>query len=382
METIQPILKRGRDVWDRINMPESEFLRRVNRIRQTLEQEDIDVFLIYGAGLNEYGNICYFTNYITRMPMGAMVIIPKEGEITLLFQGGSRELKAAKNITWVEDTRSSMNLPEDCIKFLQEHHLIPSKVAIAGLKQWMPFLEFQSLMDGVSQCEIIEADDIIRQMRMIKSQKECDQIRRASRMVALGFDFLSKTIVSKPNEKIVEAIIDREMRLEVAEDVRLLFARPMKPQWAMRPAQDSTISEDDRIIVYMALAVERYWAEGIRTFTFKNSCFTKPDANELAKLYETCVGMMKPEKMCSELYKEVLDSIQKSGIGYILDYGFGQGIGLSLQEVPFIDAKDGTQMKEGMCFTMRFAVEDKEVGVVMEGDTFLLAENGPEKLTA
>lgn len=31
METLQPILKRGRDVWDKINMPVDEFLLRIKK---------------------------------------------------------------------------------------------------------------------------------------------------------------------------------------------------------------------------------------------------------------------------------------------------------------------------------------------------------------
>ena len=48
METLQPILKRGRDVWDQINMPKGEFLQRVEKIREKMAGAGIDVLLLYG----------------------------------------------------------------------------------------------------------------------------------------------------------------------------------------------------------------------------------------------------------------------------------------------------------------------------------------------
>jgi len=48
METLQPTLKRGRDVWDRINMTEMEFHMRVEKIREKMQKESIDCILLYG----------------------------------------------------------------------------------------------------------------------------------------------------------------------------------------------------------------------------------------------------------------------------------------------------------------------------------------------
>jgi Xaa-Pro aminopeptidase len=381
METIQPILKRGRDVWDRINMPEIEFRQRIKTIREAMKKEDLHVLLVYGAGLNEYGNICYLTNYVTKMPMGALVIIPQQGEIVFLFQGGSRELKSVRSITWVEDTRSSMNLPQDCVKHLKESHLVPSRVGIAGLRQLMPFREFQSLTEKINECEIHEADHLIRQMRMVKSPKERDQVRRASRIVARGLNLLSSTALANANERILEAEIDREMRLEGAEDVRLLIGKPTEPRWAMRPAEDIRVSEGDRIIIYAALAFERYWAEAARTYTFKDSRFVELAIESATGVYERNFSGMKPGKSVSQLHDEVLDNIQQSGFEHIPIYGLGQGIGLSLQEYPIINDKDHTPMDEGMCFTLRLAAKNGETGAIMIGDTFLLSESGPERLT-
>ena len=382
METIQPILKRGREVWDRINMPEMEYRQRILRIQEIMKKENLDVLLVYGAGLNGYGNAAYLSNFATKMPWGAFVIVPREGDVTLLFQGGSRELKAVKRITWIEDIRPSMTLTPTCLELMKEKKFIPSRVGIAGPRRLMPVHEFQALLDGISRCEVIEAVHIFKDMRMIKSPRECDQMRRASRVVARGFDLITDTPFSDPNERLLEVWVDREMRLEGVEDVRLLFGKPMEPSWAMRPAEDLKLSDGDTVIIYLALSLERYWAEGIRTYIFKDARFGIPSVEKGMALYKKVMSEAQPGKKASAYHEYVQSEFKKSHIESIPDYGLGQGIGLDLHESPYLHNSDHTQMKQGMCFAIHLTIKDKKIGAIMNGDTLLLTENGPEILTA
>ena len=107
METLQPILKRGRNVWDQINMPRVEFQRRVERIREKMAREGLDVLLLYGD-VHDYGYPCYVSNFLVRLPAGALVVLPRTGEPVLFFVGSSRELKLGQRVTWIEDIRSSL----------------------------------------------------------------------------------------------------------------------------------------------------------------------------------------------------------------------------------------------------------------------------------
>ena len=99
-------------------------------------------------------------------------------------------------------------------------------------------------------------------------------------------------------------------------------------------------------------------------------------------VYKKIITGMKPEKTASRFYKEVLDELQKGGLESIPDYGLGQGIGLGLHESPYMNNSDQTSMKQGMCFAIRLTAKDGEIGAIMTGDTILLTEAGPEKLTA
>jgi Xaa-Pro aminopeptidase len=245
----------------------------------------------------------------------------------------------------------------------------------------MPFKEYQHLEKGLAQGEVIEADDILSSLRSMKSPKEIDQIRRAARIVNLGFDLLGRTPFSNPGELALEAQIDRDMRLEGVEDVRTLFATPDQPKWALRPAADLTLSEGDRIIIYLALSYERYWADGLRTLTFTNGHFVDATPDGFRDLCQKSLTGIKPQMTATQVTQKIASDVRAGGFAPIADYGIGQGVGLALHESPYFDDQDQTVLQAGMCFALRLALNDPQAGAIMGGDTYLLNENGPEKLT-
>jgi Xaa-Pro aminopeptidase len=333
--------------------------------------------------------VCYVSNYATKLTAGALVVIPRKGDLTLFFEGSSRELKLGQKLTWIDDIRSSLagvfsftgSLAGDCVEYLQQSHLIPSKIGFVGLRELMSYREFQRLIEGAKGCEFIDADHLIRNIRMKKSTRECDQIRRASRIVNNAFGIIPGMVLANRDERTMEAKIDWAVRLQGAEDVRILLARPKHADWALRPAENVSIPSGDRVIVYLAASFERYWAEGVRTFIAGNSGFSEVNDEKANELYQQIMVAVKPGKSVAQFYKETMDAIRQKEIGYVPDYGLGHGIGLSSQEPPFFDDKDTNRFAEGMCFVLRLAIRDQERGAIMTGNTICLSEAGTEVLT-
>lgn len=381
METIQPTLKRGRDVWNRINMPREEFQQRVDKIREGMKKEGIDLLLLYGNGANAYGNPCYVSNFVTKMPRGALVVIPSKDDPALIVQGFPRDQPAVKRTTWIEEIISCHDISQECIKYLKEKNVIPSTIGFLGLKQYMPYDQFRLLSRSLEQCKIMDADHIISGMRIIKSEREQDQMRRSSQIVSRAFEFISNASLPNLNERIIEANIDYAARIEGAEDIRILFAKPLETDWAFRPAEDLAISSGDLMIIYLAAAFERYWSEGIRTFEVRSSSLIDQTSDDAKALYERILSFIKPGKELSQFYEEVLREMGKSPMDDIAEYGLGQGIGLSLHEYPMIDKNATGHLEEGMCFTLRLMSKDKKIGAFMAGETILVSKETAEVLT-
>lgn len=382
METMQPALKNGRNVWDQINMPALEFQQRVSAAREEMREQSMDVLLAYGNAFNEYGNPCYFSNYVIRLPRAALVAIPRRGEVTLFFEGASRGLPSAKTITWIEDVRPCPDVSRGCAGYLKEKGSIPGTIGFAGLKQLMPQYQLKFLTDTIRGCDIVDADSIIRKLRMVKSARECDQVRRASRIVKGLFDFITDSSFPNMNERAVEAMLYREARFEGAEDVRVLFAKPLERKYALRPTEDVTINPGDIVIMFVAVAYERYWSEGIRTFRADKDSFSSPDLEDLEALFGLVTECMKPGKAISQCYKDAISEIQHQNMGYIEEYGLGHCIGLSPNEWPVINEGATEGLKEGMCFTLRLPIKERKLGAVMIGNTLRVSKTGVEVLSS
>ncbi|MCK4785861.1 MAG: aminopeptidase P family protein, partial [Desulfobacteraceae bacterium] len=299
----------------------------------------------------------------------------------LFFEGASRGLPSAKMTTWIEDVRACPDVSRGCAEYLKEKELIPGTIGFAGLTQLMPHYQLKFLTDNIPGCDIVDADSIIRELRMVKSNRECDQIRRASRIVEGLFGFITDSSFPNMNERAVEAMLYKEARFEGAEDVRVLFAKPLEREWAFRPTEDVTINPGDIVIIYLAISYERYWSEGIRTFTTSENSFSYPDLENAEALFKSLIECMQPGKAISRCYKNAIAEIQKSNASYIEEYGLGQGIGLSLNEWPVINESARERLKEGMCLTLRLAIKDKKLGAAMIGNTYCLSKPGIECLT-
>ncbi|MFH1646703.1 MAG: M24 family metallopeptidase [Chloroflexota bacterium] len=380
MESMKTTLRRGRNVWDRVNVPASEFQARVGKAREEMKKENIDVLLVYGDAWVDYADPCYFSNLYSAM--GALVaVIPRQGEVALAFWGSGRGIEYTQINTWLKELRPGADVAGSCVKYLEELGLLSATIGLAGFRELMPYNQLQPFLKSLAGCKTVDANHIIRGMRMVKSPKERDQVTRASRILTHVFETIVRTPPKDRNELTLDAALDREARLEGAEDVRLLYAKPREAGWTFRPVEDSQLSPGDTVIIYLAVEFERYWAEAIRTFVIEPTGLSLAGSEALDRLYETVMQKMGPGKKVAEFYREAAAAVEKSGTGYMTEYGLGNGIGLSVDEPPVIAEEDSNVLTPGMCLTLRLAVKDRDRGAIMTGNTVYLAASGPELLT-
>jgi Xaa-Pro aminopeptidase len=362
-------------------MPVEEFQARVKKIRLRMKERGIAILLLYGNAFNEYGNYCYLSNYVIRLPQGALVAVPKAGELSVIFEGASRGVPSIKKTTWIDDIRATGDVSKECVKYLQEKNLVPSVIGFAGLNRLMPHHQLKFLLDSLPKCKIVNVDPILNELRMVKSPMEIFQIRRASRIVIQTFDFITSTTFPNLREEVLEAGSRRVARLEGTEDFRMMIAKPPEQRWAFKPPEEKPLRSGDKLIIYLAVEFERYWAEAVRTFGVRDSSFVDIQPEGIKTLYGTIMEGMKPGKRISQFYKETMAKMKKANFEFIPDYGLGNGIGLSPKEFPMFDGKNRNLLTQGMCFSLRLGIQNEEIGPIMIGNTIHLSKKGPEVLT-
>jgi Xaa-Pro aminopeptidase len=371
MQTLQPTLRLGRDVWDRTAMPIEEFQDRARRLRDTMGRRGLDAMLLYGAGLNGCGHPTYLSNYIVKLPFSALVVLPREGEPALMFEGATRGRSAAQATTWIEDVRPCWKMAETCLAVLADRGLTAATIGLAGLPRLVPHAEWSTLVAGLAGATLADAEDIVDRQRAIKSPREIAQVRRASEIVDQSLASLPDAKPAPDDEARLAALVMREARMRGAEDIRLLMARPGESDWAFRPAGDATFREGDTVSVHLAASWERYWAEAIRTYVVRAGRFDQAWSEELEKRLRRIVAAATPGISVREWVRAAGSTLSVSERKALEPYGLGNGIGVTPEESPVLTADSQATIESGMCLAVR-AVLSADRGFVVRGDTIIV----------
>ena len=366
MQTLQPTLRLGRDVWDREAMPVEEFHDRASRLRAAMQETDLDALVLYGNGLNGCGHPTYLSNYIVKLPFSALVVLPRDGEPALMFEGATRGRSAAQATTWIEDVRPCWAMAETCLKVLTERRLVSAKIGFAGLPELMPHAEWATLAAGLDGATLMDAEVLVSRQRAIKSPREREQVRRATQIVR-------RALAAPPsgNEALLAAHLIREARMQGAEDIRVMVCRPKDDGWTFRPPEDAAIAEGDAVSVMLAASWERYWSEEMRAYTARAARLEPVWSDELAERFRAIAASVKPGVAITEWAEATLAAMPTAERLALVSVGLGHGIGVTPVETPHLTPDEPLMIQSGMCLVVRSAMMGAD-GPVLHGETIIL----------
>ena len=377
MQTLQPTLRLGRDVWDSAGMPVEEFQTRVAALRAEMARAAIDALLLYGNGLDECGYPAYISNYTTKLPFAALVILPLQGDPVLMFQGSTRGQSAAQATTWMEDSRPCWDIAETCGAALAEKNLLGASLGLAGVRGLMPYDQWQKLSAAFMGAKLIDAEPLVDRLRAVKSPREIARVGRASQIICGALDGLEATGSSARNESLVAARLMHDARVRGAEDVRVLIARPAEPDWAFRPPEDSALGDGETVIIHMAASWERYWSEAIRSYTLESGNLQALWTETQELQFQAVTVNLRPGRSIADFAQSAAGEMGPANAALIQEYGIGHGIGVTAREWPVISLQSGSPrnqvaIERGMCFSVRLAQSDARTGFVIRGDTVIV----------
>lgn len=366
MHTLQPTLRLGRDVWDRTAMPVEEFLERANRLRAAMGRAGLDALLLYGSGLNLCGHPTYLSHYIVKLPFSALVVLPREGEPALMFEGATRGRAAAQATTWIEDVRPCWNMAETCLAVLEERTLTASTIGLAAMPRLVPHAEWAALVAGLSRARLVDAEALVDGQRAVKSSREIGQVRRASHIVGRALDELPAV-----DESRLAAHVIRAARLMGAEDIRVMVARPDDPGWAFRPPEPRPLHAGESLAVTCGASWERYWSEATRTFVARGERLEPFMDDEIASRFQAMAARAAAGTPVADWVRAARSAMTPAERGLIAPYGLGHGIGVTPEEWPVLSADSGATIASGMCLVLRTAVSTGE-GLALHADTVIV----------
>ncbi len=374
-------------------IPREEFQNRIARIQEAMAEKQLDAVMVYG---DEYRKeqLRYVSNYWPIFERGAC-FIPKQGEPILAGapegECYAREMSVWSNIRNVKDF-ACVSVPEEIDyslanfssfeKILKETLAGGRRLGLVGT--WdVPEPIMARIRNAVDSLEIVPADAILHEMRVIKSEAEIACLREAGRLACLGYPELVANAVPGNTELQAVAPAEAAARAAGAESINFMVfgSGPRTATIVGRPTK-RIINDGDMIMAAMAVQYQGY----ISTVEYPFVAGKASDAQKrlLGAMFEAAdvqLGYLKNGAISGEMVRAVKSVFAKHGLSQYDVYPPMHGIGLAEAESPYPDEKAVYPLRAGMCVNSDISLFGHPSGSNRIEEGFVVTNNGPVSLT-
>jgi len=377
-----------------------EVRARVRRLQARLGEDGLR-----GALLVQNVDRYYFSGSM----QGGYVVVPEEGDPLILVRRDP-ERAAAESPLPVEPLGSVRDLADRIRARLGE---VPSPLGLE--MDVLPAAQVERLAALLPRVAFADGSRAVARTRAVKSSWEVAHIREAARVVAEAVETVPQHLIEGVTEIELSARLEAELRLrghgglirmrgfnqEIFYGHVMAGAAAAMPSFVDAPtgglgiapalphgASARPIRAGDPVVVDLVGNCAGYLSDQTRVFSLGPPAEPFADAFAAALAVEQAVvAAARPGVPSSQLYQAALDAAADTPyarhfMGDAQRVSFvGHGIGLEVDEFPFLARGFDLPLEQGMIF----AVEPKFVfhgrGVVGVEDTFLVTATGVERLT-
>lgn len=295
--------------------------------------------------------------------------------------------------TWLDDIRTwSAPAPDDDGIGLLTELLSPFALSgdVIGLLKGhetqlrMPLGDFERLSAGLGGLHWADATDIIRNLRMVKSEAEIEKLRYICAVGSRNFATVPQTAKEgMPLEEVFRAF-RREALLQGADDVPYLVGGADQGGYhdvisppSRRPLQNGDILMLDTGAIWDGYFCDfdRNWAVGAADDASRSAY------DVLWQATEAGISASRPGATCRDLFaamKAVISKVDPTGgdVGRL-----GHGLGMQLTEWPSLAAWDDTVLAENMVLTIEPSLSYGTGRIMVHEENIVVRQGGAELLT-
>ncbi|MDC1058605.1 Xaa-Pro peptidase family protein [Planktomarina temperata] len=362
----------------------TEFKARLTGAQSRMNAADLDAIL-----LTTEPDIRYFTGYLTRFWESPcrpwFLVLPRSGDPIAVIPSIGAALMAR---TWITDIRTwrAPDLEDDGISLLAEtlRDLGPRIGTPSGLQSHlrMPLGDFARLNAALTQP--IGADaDILRSLRLVKSEAEIEKIKTACQIATRAFDRVPE--IARIGQPLAPVFRDfQRLCLDEGADWVPYLAGAAAPGGygdVISPADDRPLEAGDVLMLDTGLVHDGYFCDFDRNFSVGSP---SPDVaaghSRLIEATYAAFEAARPGATAAELF-HVMDKIVTGGAGGSEAGRYGHGLGMNLTEWPSLIPTDHTPLVEGMVLTLEPGIELAPGRALVHEENIVIRENGAEWLS-
>ncbi|MEC1374031.1 Xaa-Pro peptidase family protein [Heyndrickxia oleronia] len=354
--------------------------QRLHELMNWLKQENID-----SAFITSTENVFYLSGFRSDPHERLLgIAVFQEAEPFLICP--SLDVNDAKATGWEYEVIgcSDTDNPWDTLEKNMKSR-VTNIHTMALEKEHVIVERYEQLINRFEGTKFIAAEEKLRQLRLIKNEKEKELLKKAAEFA----DFAVQTGVSEIKEGKTEldiiAAIEYELKKKGISEMSfstmvLTGANAASPHG--NPGL-TKIKKGDFVLFDLGVVYEGYCSDITRTVAYDH--FNE----EQEKIYNTvlkaeieAINATKPGVQAKDLDNIARNIITEAGYGQYFPHRLGHGLGIGVHEYPSVTNTNELIIQEGMVFTIEPGIYVPNVaGVRIEDDVFV-TKDGVEILTA
>ena len=362
-----------------------EFQGRVQRLQSGMGDADIDALL-----LTTPPDVFYVTGFLTRFWESParpwFVVVPASGDPIAVIPSIGADLMRK---TWVSDIRCwiAPDLSDDGVTLLAGTLTeVVSGTGRLGLPMGhethlrMPLADYARLKALMPNVTHVDATDIVRRVREVKSMAEIARIRAICGVADRAFDRVPEIARSGVGLDWVFRDFQVALLQEGADWVPYLAggAGPGGYGDVISPASARPLVRGDVLMLDTGAVLDGYFCDFDRNYAIGQADdATRRAYDVLFQATKAGLAAARPGATAADLFHAMHRVIAQDGEAGRL----GHGLGLSLTEWPSLIPTDHTVLREGMVLTLEPGLQIAPGRIMVHEENIVIRADGAELLS-
>ncbi len=361
---------------------ESQLLERLHDLQRALVERGLSgLVAYYGAQHNMLrpDPIMLLTDHRALGP--SALIVPAQGAPTLISspkwdEARAREACGCKDVICVSEDELPAVMAQSAIA-------LSGPLAMTGTDV-MPLARARAFFAALGQ-EPADGADMLRAASRTRKPFELARVRKAAEIADKGFEHLCAVAQPGMREYELAAEVEAAMQSLGSEDNFGLIATGAH-NVAVRAVNDRRLEAGDLVIGEITPCYQGYFAQLCRTFILgEPSALQRAKFDMLIEAEDAGLAAVRPGLPSSGVAKAVNEVISKYGYADYCRPPYmrtrGHGLGLGGAAPADLTEFSAPIFERDMTFVVHPNQYVPETGYLMLGDTVVVGEDGPEKLT-
>ena len=225
---------------------------------------------------------------------------------------------------------------------------------------------------------------LVEGLRMVKSPREVDLIRRSVRLNSEAFERTMRRVRPGMTEMDLAAELDYRMRRLGAEKPAFETVVASGVRSAMPHARPTAklLAPNELLLVDMGALRDGYSSDMTRmAFLGRPPARVRQLYRAVLEAHQAAVGAVREGVTAEAVDRAARRVLKARGLDRAFVHACGHGLGLEIHEAPRLGRGDKTRLKVGMAVTLEPGVYLQESGGIRVEDTVVVTRNGCEILT-